>query len=78
MNIFFNTFYFCSFFFKGRAYGPGLKLGPRPGPPKKGPELAGLGRALARQARPGLKRAADFLETLTCIYHGFIMWFFSI
>ena len=38
MNIFFNTFYFCIFFFKGAGLraGPGLNLGPRPGPPING------------------------------------------
>ena len=41
MNIFFNTFYFCSFFLKGRAYGLG-----RPAKPKFRPT-----------ARPAHKRA---------------------
>ena len=60
MNIFFNTFYFCSFFFKGaglRAGPPGLKLGLQPGPPINGLG-PGLGQALACRAGPGLKRAA--------------------
>ena len=63
MNIFFNTFYFCSFFFKGAGLRVGLRAGPkfRPAPPING---LGPARALARRAGPGLKRAAGFLETL--------------
>ena len=67
MNIFFNTFYFCSFFFKGAGLraglraGPGLNLGSRPGPP-----INGLGPSSGpRGLGPGLKRAAGFLETLS-------------
>ena len=54
MNIFFNTFYFCSFFLKGLAYGPGLKLGPRLGPPRNGlgPGELGPGFSLSGQAGP--------------------------
>ena len=58
MNIFFNTFYFCSFFLKGRAGPWGLKLGLQPGPPRNGLGPTGLGRALAHRAERGLKRAA--------------------
>ena len=50
MNIFFNTFYFCSFFLKGRAYWPGrpsgLKFRPAARPTHKRAR-AGLGPARA-------------------------------
>ena len=56
MNIFFNTFYFCSFFFKwaglraGLRAGPGLILGPGPGPP-----INGLGPGFSPTGRAGPK-----------------------
>ena len=51
MNIFFNTFYFCSFFFKWAGLRAGLRAGPNFGP------AARPAHKRAR-ARPGLKRAA--------------------
>ena len=50
MNIFFNTFYFCSFFFKGASLRASLRAGPRPSPP-----INGLGPGFSSSGRAGPK-----------------------
>ena len=52
MNIFFNTFYFCSFFFKGAGLRAGPKFRPAARPAhKRARARAGLGRAGPKAGR---------------------------
>ena len=78
MNIFFNTFYFCSFFFKGVGIRAGLWAGPKIRPAARPAQK----RALARRAGPKVGRGLfgdlwsteprlQIFHTLLCIFPFF-------
>ena len=52
MNIFFNTFYFCSFFLKGRAYGLAAQPVHKQARAELGPDGLGPGFSLSGRAGP--------------------------